>query len=128
MTVVRRFARASAGIASIGLGYSLEAFPHDARWGTGNAIVAGLGGSEAAVGSTSTATGTMVLTSLRNATTETVRLNGATHGTRTAASVAGSLDVFGRYSTGYNNGVIAFVAVFPSVLSGADLTFAESLG
>ena len=127
MTVVRAFKRASAGIQSIGLGASAASEPREATWTTTNNLTIGLGATAAGAAG-GTGTGSFVTTARRNATTETIRRNGADFYSRAAPTVSGSLDVFGRLNTTYNSGEISFEAVFLNTeLTGADLALVEQI-
>jgi hypothetical protein len=128
MTVVRAFKRASAGIRSAGLGATGTSAPRDPFWFTSNAIFQSLGGSGSS-GSADTSTGSFVVSGRRNASTQSVRLNGAAYALSvgTAPAVSGSFDLFGRTNIDYNSGEISFLAVFPTELTGADLTLVEQI-
>jgi hypothetical protein len=129
MTVVRAFKRASAGIVSQGLGAASAASTTEAVWFTDNQTYRGLGGvNTPSIVFVSTATGSFVQTSARNATTETIRRNGAVIGSGSALSVTGSLGEMGRrVAAQYNSGEISFLAVFPTELTGADLALVEQI-
>jgi len=128
-TVVRGFKRATAGIVSLGLGNSGANTPYDPLWFTDNNIYSWLGpDGYLGTSSTNTNTGSFVTTARRNASAQSLRLNGAAVTTTlTAATDGTSLTSLGRRNTTYNAGEICFLAVFPSELSGGDLAFAERI-
>ncbi len=127
MTVVRAFKRASAGINNVGLGNAATAQPFDTFWLSDNNTYCALGSTSSTFETGNTATGSYVLSARRNASNQIVRRNGSTVNSISAPSVSGSLDVVGRRTSNYNSGEISFLAVFPTELTGADLTLVEQI-
>ena len=129
VTVVRAFKRASAGIKSAGIGKSgVAAVPRDLLWFTDNEYYVGLGTSQTNTG-LNTSTGSFVATTKRTVSTQEVRLNGSVIVTGSPPSISTStLDQIGLLGTAeYNSGEISFLAVFPTELTGADLTLVEQI-
>jgi hypothetical protein len=127
MTVVRAFKRASAGILSIGVGNTASNTRYDGRWGSDNVRSVSLGTAETDIGTANTATGSFVFTASRNASAQILRQNGTQLATGTPPTASGSFDNIGRRNTGYNSGEISFLAVFPTELTGANLTLVEQI-
>jgi hypothetical protein len=129
MTVVRAFKRASAGINTVGLAFSGTAIPSESAWTNTNTLYGGrLGSTDGIATVSNTNTGSFVTTNRRNASTDTVRLNGTQVVSATAQTVGGTLTDFGRRTGSiFNSGEISFVAVFPSELTGANLTLVEQI-
>lgn len=127
MTVVRAFKRASAGINNVGLGGSGNP-PYDALWLTDNNTYLKLGDLIQTSSSTSTGTGSFVLTSQRNASAQSSRRNGAAIAAPASApAVTGTLTAFGLRTSNYNSGEISFLALFPTELTGANLALVEQI-
>jgi hypothetical protein len=124
MTVVRAFKR-TTGINSGLLGGSLT---REALWFGNNIIYLSLGDSSQTAGSADARTGSLVATSRRNASVQTVRINGASYSSASALAVTSSFTSFGGHAgSNFNNGEISFLAAFPSELTGADLTLVEQI-
>ena len=128
MTVVRAFKRASAGISAVGLNTTAGG-PGDFVWFGSDNGRANQMNNFVLTAAVSTAGGSFVTSSRRNATTQSIRQNGAdvALNSATAGTVTGSVSLLGRFSTLYNSGEISFVAVFPSELTGADLALVEQI-
>ena len=128
MTVVRAFKRASAGINSIGTGQTTAFNPYEHWWlNSNNNNYSALGPTVRDAGAANTNTGSFVTTACRSASLEKLRLNGTQVISVSAATASGSLTALGRISSVYNAGEISFLALFPSELTGADLTLVEQI-
>lgn len=117
MTVIRAFRRASAGVDSVGLG-SAGALPHEAWTTTTNVIYSRLGSTVRTQATGQTWTGPNVMTTLKTASFERVRLNGVAFADQAGNTDTTSLTALGLRSTNYNNGDISAAAVFDSELTG----------
>jgi hypothetical protein len=127
MTVVRAFKRASAGINSRGFGAAAAFEPRDATYNATDQIQIALGGSNKVALPGRTESGSLVVTSVRNATEEYIRVNGVEVYRGAAPAVTGAFDVFGRTGPIYHAGEQSFASVNTTELTGADLALVEQI-
>lgn len=129
MTVVHAIKRATTGIKSVGLGKTSASVPQSLYWqDTNNNLFSQLGSTGfGATAAANTTTGSAVVTSRRNASTDTIRLNGTQVGSAAALAAGGTLDVVGQRQGNYHAGEISFLALFPTELTGANLALVEQI-
>lgn len=130
-TVFIVMTRATSGIHSVGLGNaSGQLYP--VWWFADNVIYQGSNTSFTTHGSASTATGTFILTTRRNGTSQIrVRRNGSTvadvtTGAGVTSAASGSWVYLGRTASAYTGGDIGELIVYDTALSDGDVNAVEA--